>query len=427
MGENTVVYKINVDDIMPNRFNPRLVFDQQALLELAKSIEQHGIIQPLVLRKEGDKYEIIAGERRLKAAKIVGLKQVPAVLMELTDKDSAEVAILENTQRTNLTPIEEARAYKKLIDSGYLIQDQLASRMGKSQSAVSNKLRLLNLSDAVQEALLNNAISERHARSLLQVIDQAEQERILNEIVSKRMNVRDTEKYIKDNTKKAETEEMVLEENNLEKTQILEPISSESAVTELKPVLETEQVQGIIGQQEPQLQSGVVELKPIVETEQIQKPVEQIEFGPRVSEQQEPLLQPEISQPITLEQNEEPRKSMFVDNIGESSIPELSSIGRAEAPNLTGLSPANTYVVNEEPKPTNQFLFDVAGDDFVEDNDNIPVTPTPIAANSSTTVTTSVERIKQLVEELKVQNIDIKLEEFNFDTLYQLNIKIQKK
>ena len=165
MGENTVVYKINVDDIMPNRFNPRLVFDQQALLELAKSIEQHGIIQPLVLRKVGDKYEIIAGERRLKAAKIVGLKQVPAVLMELSDKDSAEVAILENTQRTNLTPIEEARAYKKLIDSGYLIQDQLASRMGKSQSAVSNKLRLLNLSYAVQEALLNNAISERHARS----------------------------------------------------------------------------------------------------------------------------------------------------------------------------------------------------------------------------------------------------------------------
>ena len=388
MGENTVVYKINIDDIVPNRFNPRLVFDQQALLELAKSIEQHGIIQPLVLRKAGDKYEIIAGERRLKAAKIVGLKQVPAVLMELTDKDSAEVTILENTQRTNLTPIEEARAYKKLIDSGYLIQDQLASRMGKSQSAVSNKLRLLNLSDAVQEALLNNAISERHARSLLQVIDQAEQERILNEIVSKRMNVRDTEKYIKENTSKVETENLVLEENNkeddLEKTQILEPIKNEPEA------------------------------------------VEQMEFGPQVSQQQ-PAVQQEELQQINLESQEEPKKSMFVDNIGESSIPELSSIGTAEAPNLTGLSPANTFEVREESKPNNQFLFDVAGDDFIEDNDTAAIAPTANITNSSTAITSSVEKIKQLVEELKTQGVDIKIEEFNFDALYQLNIKIQKK
>lgn len=387
MGEETLVYKINVEDIVPNRFNPRLVFDQQALLELAKSIEQHGIIQPLVLRKVGDKYEIIAGERRLKAAKMVGLTKVPAVLMELNDKDSAEVAILENTQRTNLTPIEEARAYKKLLDNGFLIQDQLASRMGKSQSTVSNKLRLLNLSEAVQEALLNNAISERHARSLLQVIDKAKQEEILNEIVSKRMNVRDTEKYIKEKTIEPEKEELKDEEGNmqtdLEKTQVLEPIKEEV--------------------QEP------VELKPEVQKE------EQEQVTPAIQELQE-----------------EPKQSMFVEDIGESAIPELSSVGKTEVPNITGLSPANNFVISEEPKPNNQFLFDVTGEDFVEDNENEviqPQTDSTIDFNPSTSgsVMNSVEKIKQLVNELKAQNIDIKVEEFNFDALYQVNIKIQKK
>jgi|GEM_PF-797128 len=396
MGEETLVYKINVDDIVPNRFNPRLVFDQQALLELAKSIEQHGIIQPLVLRKIGDKYEIIAGERRLKAAKMVGLTKVPAVIMELTDKDSAEVAILENTQRTNLTPIEEARAYKKLLDNGFLIQDQLASRMGKSQSTVSNKLRLLNLSEAVQEALLNNAISERHARSLLQVIDQAEQERILSEIVSKRLNVRDTEKYIKEAVVKPEQEEVSTEETELEKTQILGPIKEEDEEpVQLQPEIQPEEQDSI----------------------QIEKEIQPEEQAP-------------IQEPINLEL--ETKIEMPKEDIGESSIPELSSVGQVEAPNITGLSPANNFVIEEDKKPDNKFLFDVAGEDFVEDNESIAEQPqinqtVDFNPGTSNSVMGSVDKIKQLVNELKAQNIDIKLEEFNFDTIYQLNIKIQKK
>lgn len=190
------IIEVSLDDIIPNRFQPRLSFDEDALNELAKSIRQHGIIQPLVLRKVGTKYEIIAGERRYKASYIAGLTKVPAIIIDLNDNESAEVAIVENIQRKNLSPIEEAKSYKKLLDRGYLTQDELASRMGKTQGAISNKLRLLNLSTDVQDALLNNKISERHARSLLKIENEEEQVEILNRIMNERLNVRETENLI---------------------------------------------------------------------------------------------------------------------------------------------------------------------------------------------------------------------------------------
>lgn len=190
------IIEVSLDDIIPNRFQPRLSFDEDALNELAKSIRQHGIIQPLVLRKVGNKYEIIAGERRYKASYIAGLTKVPAIIIDLNDNESAEVAIVENIQRKNLSAIEEAKSYKKLLDRGYLTQDELASRMGKTQGAISNKLRLLNLSSDVQDALLNNQISERHARSLLKIENEDEQVEILNRIINERLNVRDTDNLI---------------------------------------------------------------------------------------------------------------------------------------------------------------------------------------------------------------------------------------
>ena len=201
------IIEVSLDDNIPNRFQPRLSFDEQGLNELAESIRQHGIIQPLVLRKIGDKYEIIAGERRYKASYIAGLTKVPAVIIDLNDNESAEVAIVENIQRKDLSPIEEAKSYKKLLDRGYLTQDQLASRMGKNQSTVSNKLRLLNLDEKVQDALLNNKISERHARSLLKLDNKEEQKKVLDEIIEKRLNVRDTEDLI--NRKLNEEEEII--------------------------------------------------------------------------------------------------------------------------------------------------------------------------------------------------------------------------
>ena len=190
------ILEVSLDDIIPNRFQPRLSFDEDELNELAKSIRQHGIIQPLVLRKVGNKYEIIAGERRFKASFIAGLTKVPAVVIDLNDNESAEVAIVENIQRKNLSALEEAKSYKKLLDRGYLTQEELATRMGKTQGAISNKLRLLNLSNEVQDALLNNEISERHARSLLKIENEEDQVEVLRTIIRERLNVRDTDKLI---------------------------------------------------------------------------------------------------------------------------------------------------------------------------------------------------------------------------------------
>ena len=192
------VQNIDVENIIPNRFQPRLTFDETALKELALSIKEHGIIQPLVLRKlTSDKYEIIAGERRYKAAQIAGFKTVPAIIANLDDNKSAEIALVENLQRKNLSAIEEAKSYKKLLDRGYLTQEQLAERMGLSQSAIANKIRLLNLSEEAQDALMNEKISERHARSLLQLKDHDKQVDMLNKIINERLTVRQLDAEIK--------------------------------------------------------------------------------------------------------------------------------------------------------------------------------------------------------------------------------------
>lgn len=202
MNQNKEVVNIRLDEILPNRFQPRLTFNEVELQELAESIKQYGVIQPLVLRKIGDKYEIIAGERRYKASQMAGLQSVPAIITDLDDKQSAEVALVENLQRADLTAIEEAQSYKKLLDMGYT-QDELAKKMGLAQSTVANKLRLLNLSIPVKDALLNNKISERHARSLLNLNDPNLQISMLNRIMSERLTVKQTDEEIAKLTGKA--------------------------------------------------------------------------------------------------------------------------------------------------------------------------------------------------------------------------------
>ena len=171
--DNRKVVELSLDDILPNRFQPRITFSEEAINELAESIKEHGVIQPIVVRKINDKYEIIAGERRYKASTIAGKTTIPAIITDLNDKESAEIALIENVQREDLTPIEEAVSYKKILDMGYLTQEDLSSKLGKKQSTISNKLRLLNLDEEVQEALLEKKISERHARSLLKLNSKA--------------------------------------------------------------------------------------------------------------------------------------------------------------------------------------------------------------------------------------------------------------
>ena len=191
------VVDLYLDDIIPNRFQPREVFNEQALRELADSIRAHGVIQPIIVRKIGDKYEIIAGERRYKASAMAGLTKIPAIIRNLDDKETSKVALLENLQRKDLTPIEEARTYQKILELDSMTQEELGRTMGKSQAAIANKMRLLSLPDEVQEALLHDQISERHARSLLNLDTSEEQISMLHAIIEKRMTVRELDQEIR--------------------------------------------------------------------------------------------------------------------------------------------------------------------------------------------------------------------------------------
>ena len=209
------VVELNIENVLPNRFQPRIKFNEEAIDELSKSIKEHGVIQPIVVRPIGDKFEIIAGERRYKASCMAGLRTIPAIITDLNDKDSAEVALIENVQRENLTPIEEAISYKKILDMGYITQEALATKLGKTQSTVANKLRLLNLDDEVQEALLNEKISERHARSLLKLNDKSKQKELLKRIISERLTVRKTDDEI-EKLLGGKTENEIQQESNKE-------------------------------------------------------------------------------------------------------------------------------------------------------------------------------------------------------------------
>ena len=195
-NKDEVVY-LYLDDIIPNRFQPREVFDERALKELAVSIKEHGVIQPIIVRNVNGKYEIIAGERRYKASALAGLTKIPAIIRELDDKESSKVALLENLQRKNLNAIEEARTYQKILELDQMTQEELAKTMGKSQSAVANKIRLLSLPDEIQDAVLKEKISERHARALLNIPDNKKQKEMLKKVISERLTVRKLEELIK--------------------------------------------------------------------------------------------------------------------------------------------------------------------------------------------------------------------------------------
>ena len=219
MYESGKLAVINIDDIFPNRFQPRLKFDEEKLSELSDSIRKYGVIQPIVVRPVNGKYEIIAGERRYKASMMAGRTTIPAVIVNLSDRDSEEIALLENIQRQQLSPIEEAVSYKRILDMGYITQDELAKKLGKAQSTIANKVRLLNLDDEVQEALLENKISERHARSLLRLSDKADQVKMLHRIINERLTVKMTDNEIaklKEEKNKQVNKQGQTDNNNIE-------------------------------------------------------------------------------------------------------------------------------------------------------------------------------------------------------------------
>ena len=217
---------VNITKVEPNREQPRKNFDEDALLELSDSIKQFGVLQPLLVRKRKDYYEIIAGERRWRAAKLAGVKEVPVIEKEYTDQEILEIGLIENIQRENLNPIEEAMAYKRLLKEFNLKQDEVAERVSKSRTAVTNSMRLLKLNDRVQQMIIDDMISTGHARALLAIEDEEQQYMLANKIFDEKLSVRETEKLVKalKNPKKEEKKPEV--ENQFVYTNLEEQMKS---------------------------------------------------------------------------------------------------------------------------------------------------------------------------------------------------------
>lgn len=188
---------VNINKVEPNREQPRKNFDEDALLELAESIKQFGVLQPLLVQQKDDYYEIIAGERRWRAAKLANLKEVPVIIKKLTEQEVVEISLIENIQRENLNPIEEAIAYKRLLTEFNLKQDEVAERVSKSRAAVTNSMRLLKLNEKVQQMVIDDMISTGHARALLGIDDLEKQYTIAQQIFDEKLSVRETEKLVK--------------------------------------------------------------------------------------------------------------------------------------------------------------------------------------------------------------------------------------
>lgn len=436
---NREILEISLEDIVPNRFQPRLTFDTEALNELANSIKEHGIIQPLVVRRLNDKYEIIAGERRFKAATLIGMKKVPCVVMKLSDNESAEVAVIENIQRKEMTPLEEAKAYKQILDKGYLTQDVLAKRMGKSQSSVANKLRLLNLDEVVQDAILDGKISERHARSLLKIEDKQEQRNILSEIINNRLTVRQTDELIKEKYNKEEEKE---ETNNMIQEDIfkvseekkVEPqtnttymsmpeinIPMSNITNDVNPQLN---IMHNIGQNNEQLQNKIIE-KNIEKKEEEYKPSSSLDIfkfdsAPQpvttTKEEIQNVINPQVFSNIE-QPKQEPinnTQETINNNINNGMSVDINEIKNNSEDIIKKSEPTKdiTELLSKDNKPENKFFIDL---DIPEDMNN-----------SLDKVSSSKEEIDKVIEELKKKGINITKEEVDLGSSYQIIIRIDK-
>lgn len=374
MRMNKEVVMVRLSDIIPNRFQPRLTFDEEALNELANSIKEHGIIQPLILRDLGSKYEIIAGERRYKAATLAGLTEVPAIVGSMDDQTSAELALIENIQRKDLSAIEEAKSYKKILDMGNFTQDELAKRMGKSQSTIANKMRLLALTNEVQVALMNNLISERHARCLLQIKDEDKQKEVLNKIITERMNVRDTDEYIKN----------------------MLGISNEMPKEAVTPVVPPVQVTPQVTPEEPVVPAVNISNEPKALDIPVPPQVEKIEDNPNVYAQ---------------------NKNDFIDinKLNEVKTPVTSALeGLNIVENKSDIFDGNTVMV-EDKKEKNMIEVPNAKD----------AEQAPNSINK-VKLATAIRIAKDALDSITAAGYNVTMEEVDGLTDYQIIIKVEK-
>ena len=407
MNTEQKVLQVAIEDIIPNRFQPRLAFDEEGLKELSESIKQHGIIQPLVLRRLGNKYEIIAGERRFKAATMVGLRQVPAIISDIDDNKSAEIALVENIQRRNLTPIEEAKSYKNLLDRGYMTQEQLAEKMGVSQSSIANKLRLLNLAPEVQDALLQEKISERHARSLL-ILPKEEQAQWLQKILAKRLTVRQLDLEIK-RAKGEVNEDVPLVNISPDVNKI---ISNASDINQKESTKEDKNM-------EIEQKDNISEIKP-EEPKSIPN-----KFFNFLEDEAANMQMIETPSPI---QNESTSMDEIevLDDLGSSSTPEPAT----QQPQEEKIMP---FLFSNSQVPENNKIEEIketSTEKIVDPMDSVikldPNYKQMLEEEKGIDLKTAINEVRDLIEKMQKQGFQISLDEIDLNGNYQMTITIKE-
>lgn len=398
------IFEIPLTDIMPNRFQPREIFDDEALQELAQSIKAHGVIQPIIVRKVGDKFEIIAGERRYRASQLAGKTTIPALIRDIDNKEAAKVALLENLQRRDLSPIEEARTYQTILKLDNITQEELAENLGKSQSAIANKLRLLNLDESVQVALLNGQISERHARSLLNVADKNKQKELVEKIIQNRMTVRQLDEEIK----------------NMEN----KPSTSFDAPT--KPITESISDEKMLDN----LINGTGPL-PNKNINQTQEPTLAPKPEIKIEEQHSSEVMP-TTYPNTL-QNQSQAPDLETPHLATASVkaPKFNS-NIFESLRMDNDQPIQTSFEQKptiEVKANDQTPSEAVNDskDLVYPNiPNLNETET-VKENSIYDLRFAINNVRQAIQNTKKFGFDVEAEEYDLDKDYQFVITIKKK
>lgn len=436
------IFDISLQDIIPNRFQPREMFDDEALRELSQSIREHGVIQPIIVRKVGDKYEIIAGERRFRASQLAGKETIPALVRDIDDKEAAKIALLENLQRSNLTPIEEAKTYQTILKLDNITQEELAQNLGKSQSTIANKLRLLTLDEEVQTALLNSQISERHARSLIG-LDHSRQKELLNRIINEKLTVRQLDEEIISNAtgtppvnnqiqmprpqnlsegrismdmnqnpvvqtptfdnQASETNEQVVETNLINNNIIPEPINNENS----SQLPQMEQVnQNVIEQNLPNTNS--------VESQQTYNRENKINIP----------AQNTIPQPEPVMPNEEPE------------LPKNNIFDKLRVQNVEQTPQPEPATPNEEPKLPNLEVQNTQSEPNVEQAPSIINQPTIVQSeeqpqtqnfNNIYDLRFAINNFRQAIQNTEKFGFKIKAEEYDSEDKYQIVIEIEKK
>ncbi len=477
--EKDEIVQLYLDDIIPNRFQPREIFDEKALKELAISIREHGLIQPIIVRSVNGKYEIIAGERRYKASALAGLTKIPAIIRNLDDKESSKVALLENLQRKNLNPIEEARTYQKILEIDQMTQDELAKTMGKSQSSIANKIRLLSLPEEIQTALLKEQISERHARALLNLQDSNQQISYLKKIIDNKMSVRALEEEIKALSGQQEVSNLnqPIEEPKQPLINLNQPVEEPK-----QPLIDLNQ-STIPSVAFPQKSEGIPELtpssisfvneKPLTPTTELPKdesnygkvtiappegeednmPSKFINYGELGKEDKEETsesLEKTLGLPfeapaVDLNKIKETAKDIAPQPTpGGADLDSLLNLGNPTASKPTNqfITPAEKIVKTDPEDETNEKNSDYFklpeftnnGVSSIENgmNNSIFMAQMGMVDGSAEedkgpyTIEQGIEKIKELLDKLKEHGVPVNANEMNFEKSYQIIIKIDK-